>query len=207
MNNLIVIAKQPVPGRVKTRLTPALTPQQAADVAAAALRDTLAAVSQAPAAARVLAFDGDATDWTPAGWLSVPQASGGLDRRLAAAFRAVPHGPSVLVGMDTPQLHVDHFAGIDLVKHDACLGPAADGGYWAIGFADPSLARRAIHDVPMSSADTGAAQLARLHELGLQVQLLPELVDVDTIDTAHHVAALAPDSEFAAALAATRVAA
>lgn len=191
-----VLAKRPAPGRVKTRLSPPLTPEQAAAVAAAALQDTIAAVSAAAVRRRVLVFDGDPVGWQPAGWGCVAQVGGGLDRRIAAAL-AQGDGPTVVVGMDTPQLAPALLCAPDLDGFDACLGLAADGGYWALGLAQPALAGRAVHDVPMSTPSTGERQLRRLQELGLRVQLLPELTDVDTAATAAEVAAAAPGTRFA----------
>lgn len=199
-STLIVIAKQPVPGRVKTRLVPPLTVQQAADVAAAALRDTLAAAGATAARRRVLAFAGCADGWLPPGWQLSRQSTGGLDKRLAAAFLSAADGPALLVGMDTPQLRPQHLTAFDPERYDACLGMAPDGGYWAIGLRDPRLARAAIEGVTMSSTYTGAEQLRRLLDLGLRVQLLDELTDVDTIDTATEVAALVPNGSFAGAV-------
>ncbi len=100
---LIVIAKEPVAGRSKTRLCPPLEPEQAAALAAAALADTLAAVAQTPARARILALDGNPGEWLPDGFEIVSQGGGGLDARLATAFETSA-GPALLVGMDTPQL-------------------------------------------------------------------------------------------------------
>lgn len=199
IGTVIVLAKEPRPGFAKTRLTPPLTPRQAARLAAAALEDTLAAVSDVPAVRRVLAFDGDAASWLPAGWDLAVQPQGGLDRRLAAAFGAVA-GPAVLVGMDTPQLAPADLTAWDPTRFDACLGPAADGGYWALGLADPRHAAAVLPGVPMSQDDTGAHQLARLQAHGLRVQLLDELTDVDTIASAHEVARLAPHGAFGSAL-------
>ncbi len=199
--SVLVIAKEPVPGRVKTRLVPPLTHEQAARLAAAALHDTLAATSRVPAAQHVLAVDGDARDLLPPDWRCVAQPEGGLAERLCAAFDAVHgHGPAVLVGMDTPQLTPAQLLAFDPARHDACLGLAADGGYWAIGFRDPRVARSMISGVPMSTAHTGAEQLLRLRRAGLDVQLLDELVDVDTIADADVVAAGAPATRFATVL-------
>jgi glycosyltransferase A (GT-A) superfamily protein (DUF2064 family) len=198
---LMVIAKRPVAGKVKTRLVPPLSSAQAADVAAAALADTLRAVDAMPSLYKVLAFDGDPAGWLPPDWTHHAQGTGGLDRRLGAAFAAAGRGPTLLVGMDTPQVRPAQLAAFDPRRFDACLGPAADGGYWAIGFRDPSLAALAIAGVPMSVAETGELQLRRLRSLGLRVQLLEELVDVDTIDDARTVSMLAPSGEFAAAMA------
>jgi uncharacterized protein len=203
MTALIVIAKAPVPGRSKTRLTPPLSPAQAAEVAEAALRDTLAAVAAAPAPRRVVALDGEPDGWLPEGFEVVPQPGGGLGDRLAAAFAAVG-GPAFLVGMDTPQLTAalldDAIARLGAPGIDAVLGLADDGGYWGIGLrtADPQV----FAGVPMSAQDTGAAQRARLDELGLRTAELPPLRDVDTIEDARAVAAQAPGTRFAAAVAA-----
>lgn len=198
---LIVIAKRPVAGRVKTRLVPPLSYSQAADLAAAALTDTLDAVDAAPSLQKLLAFDGPVDGWLPAAWTHCAQPAGGLDRRLGAAFLAAGQGPALLVGMDTPQLRPEHLTRFDLSRYDACLGPATDGGYWSIGFRDPAVASRAIESVPMSTDHTAEEQLRRLSALGLRVQVLDELIDVDTIDDADIVAALAPRSAFAATMA------
>ena len=199
MTDLIVLAKRPRPGRVKTRLCPPLAPEQAAAVAAAALTDTLAAVETTNVTRRILAFDGPPDAWLPRGWDWTRQPTGGLDERLIAAFGAV-RGPALLVGMDTPQLTSELLSSFDPSRYDACLGRADDGGYWCIGFADPAHAS-AIRGVPMSRSDTAAHQLERLTLAGLRVQLLPTLVDVDTIETALQVARLAPHTRFAAELA------
>jgi rSAM/selenodomain-associated transferase 1 len=213
---LIVIAKAPVAGRSKTRLTPPCTPQQAANLAEAALTDTLHAVLATPAGRRVLVLEGTPGAWLPDGFEVLPQRGDGLDERLAAAFADVAGcgpaapgpltPPALLVGMDTPQVTPELLADAAAALHapgvDAVLGHAPDGGYWAIGLCvqDP----RFFVGVPMSTESTGREQEARLREHGLSVALLPELRDVDLIDDARAVAALAPDSRFARTLEATR---
>ncbi|TMQ91429.1 DUF2064 domain-containing protein [Actinomadura soli] len=199
--DLIVIAKEPVPGRVKTRLTPAYTPAEAAALAEAALRDTLAAVAAAPAGRRTLALDGAPGRWLPAGFTVTAQRGGGLDERLAAAFTDAWDGrPLVLIGMDTPQVTPALLAraGRALRRRGAVFGPACDGGFWLLGLRrpDPALLR----GVPMSRPGTGAAQLARLRAAGLDVAALPELTDVDTPADAAAVATAAPGTRFAAAV-------
>ncbi|MER7847882.1 DUF2064 domain-containing protein [Kitasatospora sp. NPDC096077] len=163
-----------------------------------------------PAGRRLLVLDGAPGRWLPPGWEVVPQCGGGLDRRLADAFahaaRLAPAAPALLVGMDTPQLDAATLAEpLSAARRpgtDAWYGPAADGGFWALGLARPTpqLAARLLHDVPMSTPDTGAALLRRLAEAGLDVHRLPELRDVDTVDDARKVAAEAPGSRFAARL-------
>ena len=104
---LIVVAKAPVPGRVKTRLTPPLHPEQAAMLARAALEDTLAAVGRSRLATRrVVALDGEPDGLLPEGFELVAQRGGGLAERLAAAFEDIG-GPALLIGMDTPQVTPD----------------------------------------------------------------------------------------------------
>ncbi|MEU1184319.1 DUF2064 domain-containing protein [Streptomyces sp. NPDC005820] len=197
MTTLVVIAKEPLPGRVKTRLTPPFTPVEAAGLAEAALADTLRTVAAAPADRRVLVLDGDPGPWLPPGFDVVAQCAGGLDERLADAF-ARCGGPALLIGMDTPQVTTELLA-VDFADCDAYFGPAEDGGFWALGLArpDPSLLR----GVPMSTTVTGAVQRERLVAAGLRVRELPRLRDVDTAADAHAVAALAPHGGFAARLA------
>lgn len=191
-----MIAKQPVPGRVKTRLIGRCTPAEAAELAGCAVADTLAALTDFPCDERVILLDGRPDGWLPAGWTVIGQVAGDLAERLSAGFDALPPGPALLVGMDTPQLHAG-LLGFDPSRYDSCLGLADDGGYWAIGFADPRRARECIQGVPMSTDRTGAEQHRRLIAAGLSVQLLPTLTDVDTAGSAELVASAAPHTTFA----------
>jgi uncharacterized protein len=197
---LAVIAKAPAPGRTKTRLCPPLTLVQAAELAEAALRDTLEAAAATPAARRVVVLDGRPGPWLPGGFDVVAQRGGGLDERLAAAFADLP-GPTLIIGMDTPQVTpvILEQALTRLESAAAVLGPAADGGYWAIGLrrGEP----RALLGVPMSTAHTFAAQTLRLRALGLAIDELDTVRDVDTFSDALVVAADAPHTGFARALA------
>jgi glycosyltransferase A (GT-A) superfamily protein (DUF2064 family) len=183
-----------VPGRVKTRLVPPCTYEQAASLAEAALADTLRAVLMTPARRRVLLLDGQPGPWLPAGFDIVPQCDGPLDERLAAAFGAVS-GTALLIGMDTPQV-TPALLSVDWGDADAVFGPAADGGFWALGLRRPDAAL--LRGVPMSTAATGAIQRARLLAAGLRVRDLPQLRDVDTAADAVAVARQAPRSRFAA---------
>jgi uncharacterized protein len=191
---LLVIAKQPVPGRVKTRLVPPCTHEQAAVLAEAALADTLHTMLMLPARRRVLVLDGRPGPWLPPGFDIVPQCGGPLDERLADAFAAV-RGPALLIGMDTPQV-TPGLLTVDWQAADAVFGPAADGGFWALGLRVPAPAL--LRGVPMSTPSTGAVQRARLLAAGLRVADLPQLRDVDTAADAVAVARQAPWSRFAA---------
>ncbi|MFJ9895605.1 DUF2064 domain-containing protein [Streptomyces sp. NPDC091280] len=200
MTTLLVIAKEPRPGRVKTRLTPPFTPEEAAALAEAALADTLDAVLATPARRRVLVLDGAPGRWLPPGFDVVPQCGGGLDARLAAAFAGCA-GPALLIGMDTPQV-TPALLTVDFADCDAYFGPAEDGGFWALGLAEPDPAL--LLGVPMSTPATGAVQRARLTGAGLRVRDLPPLRDVDTAYDAELVAAEAPQGRFARELARLR---
>lgn len=195
---LVVLAKSPVPGAVKTRLCPPCTHEQAASIAAAALRDTLAAAAATPARRRVLALEGPAPDWLGGPFTVVGQRTGGLALRLAGVFDDVG-GPALVIGMDTPQVTGALLtAAIDALLTpcvDAVLGPAGDGGYWCVGLRSPD--RDAFVGVPMSTPHTGAVQRARLEHLGLRVGELERLDDVDDFAGALAVASLVPGSRFA----------
>jgi rSAM/selenodomain-associated transferase 1 len=198
---LVVIAKAPAPGRSKTRLCPPCTPAQAASLAEAALRDTIAAMAATPARRRIVALDGEPDGWLPRGFEVQPQRGDGLAGRLGHAL-AGAGGPALVVGMDTPQLSAPLLreASRRLTDPgvDAVLGPALDGGYWTIGLRRPDL--RVFNGVPMSSPTTCAVQRNRLESLGLRTALLAPLRDVDTIEDAAAVAQAFPNTAFAAAL-------
>ncbi len=197
----MVIAKQPVAGRAKTRLTPPCTPDQAAALAAAALRDTLETVSKVPVERHVLVFEGDPEPWCPDGFEVIAQRGDGLGQRLQAAFDDVP-GPALLIGMDTPQVTAaqlgDAVLALADAKVDSVLGPTADGGYWCVGFSGSVPA--AFDGVPMSTRDTYQRQRLRFAQLGVRVADQPLLRDVDTIGDAEAVAAITPGTRFARTL-------
>jgi rSAM/selenodomain-associated transferase 1 len=212
---LLVLAKAPEPGRVKTRLCPPLTPAQAADVATAALLDTLAAVAAVPHARVVVALAGRLSRASGAGDLTVAlrtalvvrQRGLGLGARIAAAHRSVaarlPGWPVLQLGMDTPQvdpaLLAEAAAPLHRAAVDAVVGPAADGGWWALGLRDPRAAA-VIAGVPTSRDDTGERTVQALRAAGLRVALLPELTDVDMMADAVAVARTVPGTRFAAAV-------
>ncbi|GAC1594408.1 MAG: DUF2064 domain-containing protein [Acidimicrobiales bacterium] len=198
--HLLVMAKTPVPGRVKTRLCPPCTPVEAATVARAALLDTLDAVAACGADRKIIALDGAPPQWLPPGFEIIPQCAGAFDRRLAAAWAAAG-SRGVQIGMDTPQVTSadldDLLADVHSGPDRAVLGPATDGGWWAIGLsgADP---RRVFEGIPMSTAETGACQRARLESIGQRVRLAAELCDIDTVSDLDIVARQFPDLRTAA---------
>jgi len=196
---LAMIAKAPVPGKVKTRLSPPCSPEQAAALAEAALADTLQAMRAASPQRLIVVLDGDPGPWLGDGAELLPQRGAGLDERLANAFTDIG-GPALIIGMDTPQVTPEVLAAAlaALDDHDAVLGAADDGGYWCIGLSAPDP--NALLGVPMSDPSTGAAQRARLRALGLTVAEVPPLRDVDDFMSAKAVAAEAPGTRFARCL-------
>jgi glycosyltransferase A (GT-A) superfamily protein (DUF2064 family) len=204
VTQLLVITKAPQPGRSKTRLTPPCTPGQAAAIASAAVGDTLDAVRATPVLRRVVALDGAPGDLDLSGCAVVPQVDGDLGTRLARAFTdamAGPDGdlPTLLIGMDTPQVTAallgECLAALVAAGPGAVvLGVAPDGGWWALGVHTASAAQ-VLADVPMSRHDTAELTRAALEGAGLTVLDLPRLTDVDHFPDAVAVAALcAPDS-------------
>ncbi len=192
-----MLAKEPVAGRVKTRLTPPCTPDEAAALAEAALVDTLAAGLVSGADRVVLGLDGAPGPWCPAAVEVVGQGAGDLSARLETVWSHA-EGPALQVGMDTPQLTAalvdEALAHLARPDTDAVLGLAQDGGWWAIGMRSPRPG--CFSGIATSRSDTGERQLARLHELGLRTALLPILRDVDSWADAVAVAASIPASTF-----------
>jgi glycosyltransferase A (GT-A) superfamily protein (DUF2064 family) len=162
---------------MRARLSPPYAPEQAARIANAAVVDTLRAVEDI----RV----GDASP----GWAAV---AGDLDQAFSWP------GPSLLVGVETPQLDprllVDSAA--LLSRFDAVVGPTTGDGWWAFGLRDPWPV------MPVSLADTGSLTLAALR-LGLRVAMLPALREINSAGDVLAVAELCPaGSRFAATAAA-----
>jgi glycosyltransferase A (GT-A) superfamily protein (DUF2064 family) len=207
---LLVMAKAPVSGQAKTRLAPAFGADGAAEIAAAALLDTLDAVGLTDVTNHVVALSGD-LDLASGGtgiarvledFIVVPQYGATFSDRLVRA-----HGdaarlgcPVLQIGMDTPQVVGDlltRSAEMLLGEGvDAVLGPAADGGWWALGLSDPAAAS-VLTDIPMSRDDTGILTRAALVDRGCLITELPVLTDVDTPEDARVVAAaMSPASRF-----------
>lgn len=219
---LVVVAKAPVPGTVKTRMCPPLTLVQAAILASAAVLDTMDAAEDCGrrvGVVRVLVLAGDlrgavggaditrrvgSTGAADAAWQLVGQRGRTFAERLHHAHLDGGAGLATLqIGMDTPQVCGDLLA--DAVRRlwqpgtDAVLGPTNDGGWWALGLR-PGVSSAFLADVPMSTAETGARTLQAMQLCGLRVAELPTLTDVDTVADGQLVAAQIPDTRFARTL-------
>jgi uncharacterized protein len=218
---LLVLAKAPVPGHVKTRLCPPLSPPVAAEVAAASLLDSLGTAMSAArslgAKPPVVALSGHLDAGPRRDELIaalrecrvIGQRGTTLGERLASAHlhcrRLHPGAATVQIGMDTPQVDPDLLVhAVDcLDSADAALGLAADGGWWALALRGPHHAQ-ALRGIPMSRSDTGMRTRDALASLDLTVATLPVLRDVDHWPDAIAVAALAPASHFSTAVRAAR---
>ncbi|MHC9290971.1 TIGR04282 family arsenosugar biosynthesis glycosyltransferase [Mycobacterium sp. LTG2003] len=205
---ILVVAKAPVPGLAKTRLAADVGAELAADIAAAALLDTLDAVARAPVSRRVVAMTGDLGQACRAGeivrrlddFIVVGQRGDGFAERLVHAHEdaACPGVPVLQIGMDTPQVSAGLLADCAraLMDGDAVLGMARDGGWWVLGVHEATTAA-CLGAVPMSRPDTGAVTLAALRGTGTAVSLVTELADVDTLADIDVVRrACEPDSRF-----------
>jgi rSAM/selenodomain-associated transferase 1 len=184
-----LFAKWPRPGRVKTRLAAATSPDWAAAVAAAFLADLLDRLADVPAR-RVLAYappeDGREFARLTAGRYDLlPQADGDLGRRLASFFAGQLAGGArsvVVLGTDSPTLppaYVER-AFAELERADVVLGPAADGGYYLIGCA--GRVPPVFDGIAWGSARVLGQTAARLSDPGWRLALLPPWYDVDTLD-------------------------
>ena len=207
----LVLAKAPVPGRVKTRLGAEVGMAYAAELAAAALLDTLDACAAAFGRDNCwLALSGDLAAGLHAAelaasvrdWTVVPQRGEDFGARLVNAHldAGAVDGAVVQIGMDTPQVTAAHLTAVtdSLTAHEAVLGNAPDGGWWALGLRRPAAAA-ALRGVPMSTPTTGEDTRVALEAVGIEVGSTTELTDVDTVEDAEAVAALVPHSRFAAA--------
>ena len=202
---VLVMAKAPVPGRVKTRLGARVGMEVAADLAAAALLDTIAACRSAFTECH-LALDGSFEDAVRspellaalADWVVHPQRGDTFGERLARAHAdAAGDGPTVQIGMDTPQVTPADLRVIAGAAYDgdAVLGPATDGGWWVLALSDPAAARVLV-DVAMSRPDTCRRTREALTAVGQTVRLGHALTDVDTVAEAAQVAGILTQGHF-----------
>lgn len=187
--SLIVFAKVPRPGHVKTRLAAAVGDVEAASLYRVMGRRVLDGVRGGDY--RLVAYIDPANELAAARrWLGAagvdfrPQEGEGLGERLTDAFRREFQraGHVCAIGTDAPAVdrHVVERAFAELPTNDLVLGPALDGGYYLIGATGywPELFR----DVPWSTEEVMAATLARARALTLRTATLEALPDIDTVE-------------------------
>ncbi|HEV3255153.1 MAG TPA: TIGR04282 family arsenosugar biosynthesis glycosyltransferase [Candidatus Acidoferrales bacterium] len=187
---LVVFAKLPVAGRVKTRLLGALSPSQAAQVHRACLRDTVALLDAVPACSRWLMVAGSDEEARAlaremklgAGWNAYAQFGRDLGARLERAMGrlfAMGMRRVVVVGTDAPWIGVQKLrqALRWLEADDVVIGPAADGGYYLVGARRP--VEEIFRGIPWGSSQVMAATRRTLEKLRIRFRLLGRDFDLD----------------------------
>lgn len=186
MTRILVFAKAPVPGRVKTRLVPALGAEGAAKLAAEMLRRTAAQALASGVGPVELCCDPepDHPDWAgqiPPGLMATSQGAGDLGDRLARAARRTVEGgePVILIGTDCPELDRKRLtaAAAALEQYDAVIHPALDGGYVLLGLRriDDSL----FDNIAWSTASVTCETIARIEALVWKLHVGETLRDLD----------------------------
>ena len=186
-NALVIMAKRPLLGQTKTRLTPPLAPEQAAELYACFLRDTIDLTRQVSNASRLIAYAPiDAQDYfeqLAPDFLLIPQMGNDLGERLANVMSEClgdKWEQLVIMDSDSPTLPAQYIVNAfdALGKADVVLGPCVDGGYYLIGVKRPQ--RRLVHEVKMSTPNVLQDTLAIAHAENLSVALTDKWYDVDT---------------------------
>ena len=186
MNRIAVFARRPVPGRVKTRLSPALPAALACDLYRAMLEDALAAAAGAGAGEQLVYWDdppGDEGASPAKGFAERQQQGPDLGTRLEAAFVQLLRAEgdrALVIGADCPLLDAAMLRGAfeALGSHDLVLGPTRDGGYYLVGLR--RCAPQLFQDIPWSTERVFGQSIERARGLGLTIKTLAELEDLDT---------------------------
>lgn len=188
---LVIMAKEPRPGRVKTRLQPRLSPEESADLYHCFLRDRIEGVRGLSGIKKAIAYSPPSAArffarLAPADFALFPQRGKDLSDRLtaAASFQGErPHGAISIIDSDSPDLPpslvLDSFrllrGGADVV-----FGPCHDGGYYLVGMRRPCPGL--FDAIPWSTDRVLSASLARAASLKLKAEVLPPWRDTDTFD-------------------------
>ena len=192
---VIVFAKNPIPNQVKTRLTPTLSPEQAAALYTAFLTDWCKTLAALPDVDLVIAYtpedaQSDLQALIGDDAIYIPQMGAVLGERLASATQwAAEHAYTkiLVVGSDSPTLPISYIS--EAVKlldsRDTVVGPSTDGGYYLIGFSTAALTTTVPHifeEIAWSTANVFHQTLARIRSLKATVGLLPPWYDIDTAE-------------------------
>lgn len=183
---LVVMAKRPQLGAVKTRLAKGIGAVAAAKFYRGATLDLLRRIGGDPRWQTLLALSPDRAVhdegvW-PGGIPRVAQGPGDLGRRMGRLMRDLPPGPVVIIGSDIPDISRDHIAQAftRLGTADAVFGPSRDGGYWLVGLRRRPRIVDIFGSVRWSSEDALADTLRNVEGAGLGVAKLEMLSDIDT---------------------------
>ncbi|PKQ05882.1 MAG: hypothetical protein CVT72_08250 [Alphaproteobacteria bacterium HGW-Alphaproteobacteria-11] len=189
---LVIMAKTPQIGRVKTRLARDIGAVEAVRFFRTASAGLIGRVARDPRWRTLLALAPDRAVHEPGIWPDglprIAQGPGDLGARMGRLFRDLPPGPVVIVGADIPGIERRHIAQAfaALGRHDAVLGPAEDGGYWLVGLKRRPRVPEIFDGVRWSSAQTLADTAKNIRERNMSLALLERLPDIDTgADYAH----------------------
>jgi len=189
---LAVMTKAPQAGRVKTRLVPPLTPEEAAELNKCFLRDTAAAISNAAGADTACGIavytpvgaESAYTDILPADFSLLPQRGDKFGERLYLAIEDLckcGFDSLCLIDSDSPTVPAENFKqAVELLgasEDRVVLGPSDDGGYYLIGMKKPH--RHLFEQIDWSTERVLNQTMQRATEIGIQVKLLPTGYDVD----------------------------
>jgi uncharacterized protein len=191
---IAVMAKASIPGRAKTRLTPPLTPEEAASLNTSFLRDIADNLAGVSAYANIAPYMAFAPAGSAAFFREVLPARVGLIETVAPSFGECLYGAATrlleaghtavcLLNSDSPTLPAAYLVtaatALAAPGDRVVLGPSTDGGYYLIGLKRPH--RRLFENIDWSTERVAAQTLARAHEVGLSVHLLPSWYDVDDL--------------------------
>jgi rSAM/selenodomain-associated transferase 1 len=189
---LLIFAKQPYPGKVKTRLSPPLSLHEAAELYRCMLSDTLAKVVVLSGVEKIIVYEsspgaGQFFRTAFPGVRCFPQQGAGLGERLEKAFEKVFGLGFELVaaiGTDSPDLPVSHleesFRLLERNAADVAFGPASDGGYYLVALK--SFLPEVFRKIPWSTGQVLEKSVEVVMTLGLRVVYLPVWHDLDTIE-------------------------
>jgi uncharacterized protein len=186
---LVVFAKEPVVGKVKTRLCPPCTLEMAAVLYQAFVGDTLRLCQRVVCEQRVLAWSADEyprwlNERAGEDWELVDQGPGDLGDRMDRITRLYSSdGPVVLIGSDSPTVPPGHIAQAfdSLTDHDVVLGPSVDGGYWLVGVHKPVSGM--FSGIDWSTERVFSQTAVKLNEAAANWTQVPEWYDIDEIAT------------------------
>jgi rSAM/selenodomain-associated transferase 1 len=202
--SLIIFAKKPVPGRVKTRLSPPFTVEEAAELYSCMLKDTLEMATGLEGVTPVIYFQDDpgAGEYFSAlapELESLPQVGSDLGERIKSAFSGrFERGfrEVVIIGSDSPDLPAEYIVeAFNLLADelvDLVLGPAEDGGYYLLGLK--MIQDGLFTGIPWSSGEVLAATVKRAKEVRLGISFLGKWHDIDSAVDLERQELLAPNS-------------
>lgn len=203
---LIMMAKFPEAGQVKTRLAAEIGENHACELYRNFVLDLRQALSSPEWSFRLALYPGEKKA-EMAGLIGedviqIPQRGNDLGERMenvfadafAEGFREV-----MMVGSDVPDLPTEFIdeAFAALADHDAVLGPSCDGGYYLIGFSREGFRDGIFDDLPWGTKEIFTLQMKRFREQGLRVYILPPWQDIDTLADLKNMASLAAATPFA----------